>query len=273
MRDLFGSWKYIFKNLWFVLPFAIVPAIFLALSLDYTSIAAFTRGFFTGDPRFGFVECFRIWSFIRIDSWLGGLYSVLAFLCVVFFSAFMLAFVEKHMRIGRRTFSGVYPAFLNVLFSSFLITLFYTALYEVWVVVLSAVLFVVSAFKTTALVYVFSVIVFLLFTYALLFLVTLAYLWLPCRQMTGFGAYDALIYSYRLAVGERWSLILSYLVSYIGALFALGGASFLSALAFRAVAIVVYILLFLSFLIRMEVTYFKADKLDREDILHTYKEY
>ena len=39
MRTVFGSWKYIFKNLWFVLPFSVVPAVFMALSLDYDRIS------------------------------------------------------------------------------------------------------------------------------------------------------------------------------------------------------------------------------------------
>ena len=51
METVFGSWKYVFKNILFLLPFAIVPAIFLSLSLDYTCIHAVWSGFFAGDPR------------------------------------------------------------------------------------------------------------------------------------------------------------------------------------------------------------------------------
>ncbi|MDE5897544.1 MAG: hypothetical protein K2H43_07005, partial [Clostridia bacterium] len=64
MRIVFGSWKYLFKNLWYVLPFAIVPAIFLALSLDYTAISSLVRSFFTGNPRAGFLDYFRAWSYV-----------------------------------------------------------------------------------------------------------------------------------------------------------------------------------------------------------------
>ena len=273
MRSLRDSWKYIFKNLWFVLPFAVLPAVFLALSLDYTAIYSFMHGFFSGEPRFGFIEYFRVWSFIRIDSWLGGIYTVFAFVSILFCSALMLAFVEKHMRIGKRSLSGVASALKNVLFSAFLITLVYTALYEIWAIIFSAVIFMVSSIHVTALVYVLFIAAFLLFTYGLLYVVTVFYLWLPCRQMTGFGPYNAFLYSYRLMVGIRWELVLSYLISFVAALLLLGAASFAPEAVFRIVAIVVYVVLFLSFLIRMETAYFATDKLDREDSLQSYREY
>ena len=273
MHNLFQSWKYIFKNIWFVLPFAIVPAALLALSLDYRALSVFVRGFFSGKPRLHFVEYFRVLSLIRIDSVLGGIYSVLAFVCVVLFSALMLAFVEKHMRIGKRSLSGVYAGFWNILYSSFVITLVYLLLYELWALIFSTMLFVIAAIPVTALVYIFSIVAFLFFTYALLYVVTAFYLWLPCRQMTGFGFYDAFLYSYRLMVGIRWNLVLNFLISFIVALFALCGAAMLPAVLFRIVGVILFVLLFLSFCIRMETAYFETDKLDREDILHSYKEY
>ena len=116
MRIMFGNWKYIVKNIWFVLPFAIVPGIFLALSLDLDAVTAFVHAFFAGNPRIGFVETFRTLSFIRIDSWLGAVFSICAFLSIVFFMTVMLSLVEKHMRIGKRTFSGAFSQIGNLLF-------------------------------------------------------------------------------------------------------------------------------------------------------------
>ena len=87
MRKVLDSWKYIVKNIWFLLPFAVLPAAFLALSLDYTEIGRLVHGFFSGDPRLSFVGYFRMLSFIRIDSALGGIYSALAYVSVVICSA------------------------------------------------------------------------------------------------------------------------------------------------------------------------------------------
>ena len=272
MRKVLDSWKYIFKNIWFLLPFAVLPAVFLALSLDYTEIGRLVHGFFSGDPRRSFVGYFRTLSFSRIDSALGGIYSALAYVSVVVCSALMLSFVEKHMRIGKRTLSGVTKGFADIFLSVVVMSFVYVALYELWALLFSAFLYLLSTIPLTELFYVLFVVAFLLFTYALLFLVTVFYLWLPCRQMTGFGFYDAFLYSYRLMVGIRWNLILSYLVSFVLALCVFGAASLLPEAAFRCIGLVVFAVLFLSFEVRMETAYFDADKLDREDLLHSYQE-
>lgn len=272
MRIMFGHWKYIARNIWAVLPFAIVPAVFLALSLDYVSIGTLVEGFFTGNPHADFLLLFRALSIIRIDSVAGGLFGVGAFISTVFFMALLLAVVEKHMRIGKRTLSGISTQFLHLLGPVFGVTLFYTVLYEIWAVVLSALLFVVSALDAVALVYVLFCIVFVLFLLAFLYVVSVFYLWLPCKQITGFGAYDALLYSYRLLGGVRRRLVFSLLLS-LGALFAiLIGCSFLPVYVFWAIAFIAYVFLFLSFSIRMETVYFATDKLDREDLIRSYRE-
>ena len=71
MRTVFGSWKYIFKNIWFLLPFAVVPAVFMSLSLDYQCVRSVWSKFFAGDVsnelRADFLELFHAWSFIRVE--------------------------------------------------------------------------------------------------------------------------------------------------------------------------------------------------------------
>ncbi len=273
MRIAFGHWKYIVRNLWLVLPFAVIPAVFLALSLDYTSVGATVRTFFTETPREGFVEYFRTWSLIRTDSALGGIYSFLAFVAITLCGVPMLVFVEKHMRIGKRTLSGVINGSMS-LFASFLAIVFvYLVLYEVWAVILSALLFVVAQIPVTALTYVFYILVFLLLTFALFYVATVFYLWLPCRQATGFGPYNAFLYSYRLMTGVRWKLILGYCVSFFACMICTAASSLLPEAVFRVLAILLYAALFLSFLIRMETVYFETDKLDREDVLRSYRGY
>ncbi len=273
MRKLFDSWEYLFKNAWFVLPFAILPAVFLALSVDYTAVHAFLMGVFTGDPRMDFGAYFRTWSLIRIDSVLGGIWSVLAFVTAVLFGALMAAFVEKHMRIGKRTLSGVPSAFLSLLPSMLMISLVYVALYELWALIVSALFFAVASFESTALVYIGFAIVFLGLTFVLFFVSTVFYLWLPCRQSTGFRTYEAMLYSYRLMIGVRRRILVSFLISYAGAAAVLVAASLLPGYGFRLIAMPVYLLLFTNFFVRMETLYFETDKLDREDILHSYREY
>ncbi len=266
MHTVFGGWKYIFKNIWFLLPFAVVPAVFMALSLDYACIGAVWSDFFAGDPRADFSELFHAWSFLRVDSWLGFLYSLFAIVSVVIFMALLLAFVEKHMRLGKRTLSGIWSQFLSNLPSVIFTVFMYLALYEVWAVVLSALMFAVSEISATATVYIADVLFILVFAFVLIYLATILYLWLPCRQMTGFRFFEALIYSYRLMVGVRGKLLLSFAISEAVIFLVLCACSFLPAPAFFLAGFLVFLLAFLSFCVRMESIYFETDKLDREDL-------
>ena len=273
MRTVFGSWKYIFRNLWFLLSFAVIPAVFMALSLDYRCISEVVCGYFTGTPQAEFLEFFHAWSFIRFDSVLGAVYSLLAVVCIFLFMAALLAFVEKHMKLGKRTFGGVAAQFKNVLLPALFITLLYVVLYEIWAVVLSAVLYVISQVDTLAVAYLLYTVAVLLFLFVLIYLATMFYLWLPCKQMTGFRFFDAFLYSYRLMVGVRGKLLLSFAVSVVGMFLILVLCSLLPYAAYHIIAVILFFFLFLNFGIRMEALYFETDKLDREDILRHKWEY
>ncbi len=272
MRSLFDHWKYIVKNLWFVLPFAVTPAVFLALSVDFAGIQSLAASFFTGKLEVDFLALFHAWSFFRFDSFLGVIYSIFAVIAIVVFTTFLLSFAEKHMRIGKRTLSGVFSQFADKMFYVTLVTLVYLLLYELWALVLSAVLFAVAAVGSKIFMSVLFVIVCLVFIGTLLYLVPVFYLWLPCIFCTGFGAYDAFLYSYRLMGGVRWKLILSLLIEYVPCFILIVGISFAPTWLSPIIAFIMYVFAYLSFCIRMETLYFETDKLDREDFLRSYRE-
>lgn len=272
MRVVFGNWKYLFKNLWFVLPCGIVPAVFLALSIDYTATAEYVRAFFLGNPRADFVRLFRVWSVVRIDNLLGGIYSVLAFFCVGFFAALLLVIVEKHMRIGKRNLNGAGKQLGGILLSVFCIVLLYTALAELWALVLSAVTFAIASVASDAMVCFLTVSAFLVIGFLFLYLVEVFFLWLPGMQATGFRPYDAFLYSYRLTMKVRWRLVLAHALSVLALVLFVGGTAFLPEYVCRGVAFFVDLFLFTGFFVRMETVYFEADKLDREDLIKSYRE-
>lgn len=124
MRIVFGSLKYLFKNIWYILPYAILPAVFFTLLLDYSAISDLVGAFFSGTPNSDFLLNFRAMSLLRIDL-LGGIYTVCAFVCFVVFETLMLSVVEKHMRLGKRTMSGAFTQFGNLLLSVIGFTLVY----------------------------------------------------------------------------------------------------------------------------------------------------
>ena len=272
MRVVFGNWKYLFKNLWYVLPCGIVPAVFLALCFDYTATAEYVRSFFTGNPRADFVQLFRVWSLVRIDSVLGGIYAVFAFFCVGFFAAFLVSLVEKHVRIGKRTLNGAGKQLGSVVFSVFCIVLLYTMVAELWALVISAVTFAISSLASDVLVYLLALAAFAVIAFLFLYLVEVFFLWLPCMQATGFRPYDAFLYSYRLSMKVRWRLVLAHAMSLLAFVVLVGGSAFLPEIVSRIVAFGVYLFLFTGFFVRMETVYYEADKLDREDLIKSYRE-
>lgn len=273
MRTVFGSWKYLFKNLWFLLPLSIIPAVFISLSLDYQCVSSIVRGFFGGAPQADFLEFLHAWSFIRFDSVLGGVYSALAFVCIVIFMAALMAFVEKHMRLGKRTFNGIGAQFCGALPSAAITSFLYLIFYEIWAVVLSAILYVISQVDTIAVTYLLYCAAVLLFVFVLVYLATTFYLWLPCKLMTGSRFFDAFLYSYRLMLERRWRLVLSFFISVLCVFAVICAAVYLPDAAFRVIGAVLFLFLFPNFCVRMEVIYFETDKLDREDELHSYRRY
>ena len=267
MRVIFGQWKYIIRNLWMVLPFAVVPAVFLSLSVDLVALKSVATSLFTGPFELTFTQIFRAWSFLRTDSFVGILYSIFAFVCLVFFSAILLTFVEKHMRIGKRSLSGILSQLETHIFAYIGFVLFLFTVYELWALVLSALLYMVSTMASKTAARVLFALISLLFIALLLYLVSIVYLWLPCRLHTGLKLHVAFLYSYNLMIGVRWQLYLSLAITYVVGFLVIFGCAFGPDWLFRILAILVFLCAYSSFCVRMETLYFETDKIDREDLL------
>lgn len=272
MRIVVEHWKYIFRNLLFVLPFAVAPALFLSLSVDFKAISTIAKEMLSGPFELDFSTIFCAWSMFRTDSFLGIVYSIIALACLIFFSTLLLSYVEKHMRIGKRTFSGILSQLQTQILSFVCFVALYFALYEIWALVLSAVLYMISRISSKTAARILFILVSLLFVAALLYVVTIIYLWLPCKLQTGLKSISALLYSYQLMVGVRWKLYLSFLLSYVPFFLILVSSSLGPDWIARIVAIILYTFCYLSFIVRMETLYFETDKLDREDRLRSYME-
>ncbi len=273
MGVMFGNWKYIFKNLWYVAPFALLPAVLLGFTIDHEAIQYVTHAFFAGELHdISFFYLFRAFSVVRIDHIWSALISVLtlAVSCVMF--TLMLIFVEKHMRIGKRTLSGLKSQFAWLILPVICIGLFYLALYEIYSVVVAALLYAVCRLPSTPVLYILFLGILGVFTFLLVYVVSLLYLFLPCKQVTGFRTYDAFLYSYGLMTGVRGKLLLSLCLSVTGCFLVLTASSLLPLSAFVPITFVLCIFLFMSFGVRMETVYFATDKLDREDQLKSYRE-
>lgn len=190
-----------------------------------------------------------------------------------------LAFVEKHMRIGRRTLNGIWHKINDNFISSLGIIAIYLLIYEFWAIMTGAMMFAaISIFSSApAAQYIFIVAIFGGMLFALLYVVAMLYLWLPCLQITGFGFYDALKYSYQLVSSIKFSLILQFAVSlFLWGIILLGVTAVCSIFIHvgapaYAMAIIVFTALFMTFTVRQEVAYFDADQLERADLQPPYK--
>lgn len=269
---IYEHWKYIVKHIWFVLPFAIIPSLFIALTINFSAISDFFGGLFTGTHVTNFSDIYSVWSLIGFDSALKIVYGVCAIVTTVVGVELLLAFVEKHMRIGKRTLSGLVEQLSGHILPVIFIILLSFVTYEVWALILSAMLYAVASLSSAVAVALLSFFIIIVFFAIMVYVISIFYLWLPCVLMTGFGPYHALLYSYQLVVVVRGKLIVSILTSFIPALLLLLGISFLPTFVATILGFIIIVALFLSFCVRMETFYFETDQLDREDLLRSYRE-
>jgi len=129
MKYTVQSIKYIIKNFFYVIPFTVLPAVFLAFSLDKPAIERIAEGYFSGKPHASFPELFHaisIFNFRSVQAFIMGFIGVV---CMILCGALMFAMIDKHMRIGRRTWNGVFSKLNDNLISTFGICILYVAVY------------------------------------------------------------------------------------------------------------------------------------------------
>lgn len=272
MRYTFQSIRYIIKNFLYIFPLVVLPALALSFTLDKPTIKTLLADYFGGRPRASFPAVFRcvsIFNFRSLPAFFAGLAGiVLMVLC----ASMLLALIEKHMRIGKRTFNGLLSKLNDNLISTCGVCVLYAAIYEVWALVLSALLFCVSLADSVVAVYVLTIFVYLGMLFVLLYVVSLFYLWLPCLQITGFRAFEALRYSYQLVAPIKGKIIFGQLISVLVCECLLGVvASFVPGrVASFAVAAILYAFMTLMFCVRMQVIYFDRTQTERADLKKYY---
>ena len=133
--------KYNTKNLFYVFPLVVLPAFFLSLALARADILSVAKKVWEGSfSAISFWELFRALTIFNFASWeaaLAGLFGVLSLVVCV---SLLMAFTDKHMRFGKRTFNGLFAKLNDNLLSSFGFTVLMFALYEIWTLLFTAVL-------------------------------------------------------------------------------------------------------------------------------------
>lgn len=270
--------RYVFKNLFYIVLLSVLPAACMSILTSLGDSNAFFRAFFTGGTAsLTWPQIFNTFSIIRFQSFslgnpgIGVFVSILAdvvtLLVTVICASMLLSMLDKHMRIGKRTLNGIFGKINDNLLSTLSITLLFTFLYEIFAAVFSSLaMLIFSSVANKALLYVLFCVTLVVIFGAFLYVIALLYLWLPCMQVTGFRAFEALRYSNQITEKFKRKIISSMATSVIiGNLFIVPAVMFLSYGAYL-VKLIVYMFFFMMFITRMEIAYFDAAQIEREDL-------
>lgn len=280
MELLKNTLKYIKRNAFHIVLFILIGGAMLTLMFDYGAYSSTTVKFFTG--RIGeitFYDLIAALSVINISSWYFILISLAAVIIITVALSMELAMVEKHMRIGSKTWNGLWGKLNDNFLSSLCVVFLLLLAYELWAVITCAVIYAVIAIfqAVTILRYVFTVLVMGVTCFGLFYGVTMVYLWLPCLQITGFRYYESFKYAFQILSDVRNSIFSGFIVNVgvfgvviTGINFVCGYLIHNGALAYVA-ALIGFTYLFAVFTVGQEVAFFEADGLERADLIPSYK--
>ena len=274
MKYTVQSTKYITKNFWYIFPFAIIPAFFFAFSVDKEAIYCALEIFAGGDlSGFHFSHLFRAVSVLNFASWQAIVFGIIGIVLMVICVAMMLALLDKHMRIGKRTYNGLFSKLNDNIVSTCGYALLLVIIYELWSLITSALLFFFSRISLAPIAYTLSVLGFLVMHVLLIYAIGTIYLWLPCMQITGFKAIEALHYSYQLVSKVKWRILLGQIVMLLLVECSVCTiAVFISSEAgFMLLSATLYALLIMVYCVRMEIAYFDRDNIERVDLVKYYR--
>ncbi len=260
--------KYILKNFLYVVLFAFIPAVFFSLTISENAVRSVLTNLFDGVPHNSFWDFFQAVSIFNFSSWDSVLSGVIGVIAIVICISMLMAFLEKHLRIGKRTLNGLLSKVNDNLISTCGYALLCLLIYEVWAVLLAALCFLLTSIPSVAIAYVLLAFVYIGMHVVLLYGLSIFYLWLPCMQITGFRAFEALRYSYQLVAPIQMSLIVGQSV-FLLVCEGLIAASVLlieGGLAAFLVATVLYTFMILIFCIRMQIVYFDRAQIERADL-------
>ena len=274
MRYTLQSSKYVLKNFIYIFPFAVIPALFLSFSTDEAAMIFVLGNFFSGQINaWDFSNLFRAISVLNFASWQAIAFGLFGIVAIVLCVSLMMALMEKHMRIGKRTFNGIFSKLNDNLLSTSGYTVLLLLIYELWSLITAALLYFVAMIPAPVIAYAFAVIVFLAAHFALLYSVNIIYLWLPCMQITGFKAAESLYYSNQLAAPVRSRILLGQAIC----LFVMDALIYLCVLfvpnpfAFRLLTMLLYAFVIMIYCVRMQIAYFDLDHIERADTAKYYQ--
>ena len=271
MKYTLKSNKYIANNLFYILPFAIIPAFFLSISTDEKALISVLQKAFDGVPhQITFSELFRAISILNFGSWQSVVFGLVGILLMIVCVAMMLAMLEKHFRIGKRSYRGLLSKLNDNLLSTAGFGFLIIGFYEVWTLIMAIGVFIYSRIFINAVAYTMIGVFLILMHIALIYVIGLIYLWLPCMQITGFRALQALYYSHRLVSPVKWRILIGQMgmLLFAETLICLCAYFVPNPILFTISTTVLYGWLMMLFCVRMQMVYFEREHLSHADVFH-----
>jgi len=205
-----STMRYMFKNFLHFLPLIVLPAIMLSLFMPPFGPVQFFDYLFDlilKSPKVVFSDfhssLYQYFSFVSIGSedfyginaiwlWLSTVIVSLIGMCTMF------SFVERHIKYGDRSYGRLLPAVNETFLSVVPFALLVVAFYEIWMLLLSVCILLLSVVMQGILLFVFCVIFTIIFYLA--FFVAFAMLLLapPCMFFDGYKFSSGIAYSFQL---------------------------------------------------------------------------
>lgn len=267
MRYIAGAFRYLIKNFIFLFAFVLIPSYFLAVSGSPAAVRALIDAFIRsgGNVEIKFGEIFSFFSPFNSYGWA---YALVFFAASVLCLPMLFGFIEKHMRLGFRTWKGIAGRFNFNFLTTLVVFLVCLVIYEIWALITAGLIYAETFLLRGIACSIVALATAVGMVAVLGYLFSTFLLWLPCLQITGYNYMDALVYSNNLSVRKKGpiflALFLPALVCFAARLFIVAFVPFLPA-AFLLVELV-FLFFILYFCVLMFVAYFDAAGEERMDL-------
>ena len=184
-------------------------------------------------------------------------------------------FIERHMRIGSRSFKGIAGRFNSNFLPVLAVLALFLLVYGLWALLVSGIVYAAVLLLDGLACFVLAAAVLFGADALLAWFSSGFLLWLPCMQITGYSFMDSLAFSGQLYSRQRGKLFLAVFLPLLAGIvlqFAIVAASPLKALRIPSYALLelVYLFLFLYYCVLMYVAYFGLAGEERMDLAKKY---
>ncbi|MGN0813925.1 MAG: hypothetical protein ACI4MH_01680 [Candidatus Coproplasma sp.] len=213
MKYIINTFKYLKSNL-LLLPALFVAMVAFAPIFDYSAFEQIATSFSDGHISSSFNVWLCFFLPVHTKNWLTVLLSVLGYVALIVDLAYIQSLTDKHVRFGSKSFRSMMSSLSVNFWYGLMLSVLLALVSSVNAFIFAAIMKTFAMFNTPYL-FIGGIVICGLILFVELFVFCHFSLWLPCIEITGFKAYEALSYSYSLARPIRWRLFFTVTVPVI----------------------------------------------------------